>query len=781
MLRRDIACKRQENKVLVKTVKCLQTKNGNYDKQVSQLSLTVDNFIVSNKKDIHRISVLEENVADKKSTIVKLSQDLESMKIDHASELENLMSSLQEVVDLNGALQAQVNQVNTTNEDIEEKNAELLDVVESLTKSLNDERSMHEGKIEEMMILADTEKENNAIIVHELEDAHKDITAQLTAQMSVLADDVAAKKSMIDEMSMDIHKWSSTCEKKVAENAELSKQLELSKTESDGLKVTVQGLESKNTELENLVCSLQEVVELNGELQARVNEVSAANDELGGVINAKEEKNAELLDIVESLTKSLNNEKSSHEREIEETKNLMETEKEIYAVSIRKLEAEMSTQKQSLEADIANLVKSLNEAMAENAELNDLLKLSKTESDGLKVTVQGLESKNTELENLVCSLQEVAELNGELQARVNEVSAANDELGGVINAKEEENAELLDIVESLTKSLNNEKSSHEREIEETKNLMETEKEIYAVSIRKLEAEMSTQKESLEADIANLVKSLNEAMAENAELNDQLKLSKTESDGLKVTVQGLESKNTNYATELENLMSSLQEVVELNGELQARVEEVSAANDELGGAINANEEKNAELLDIVENLTKSLNDEKSSHKREIEEANNLAETEKENYVVTIQKLEAEMSTQKESLEADIANLAKSLNEAMVYRRDVSCQNKQIQTMMEEMKKSTTKANEDLLAAIQQLEKDIEEEFQVTTQLKNGTKKLVMKLGDDKNSHYVDVVEDLLGNVRMIQCYQLSHFQIMNELVTKNRDQVKSIQLLPTFCS
>ena len=116
--------------------------------------------------------------------------------------------------------------------------------------------------------------------------------------------------------------------------------------------------------------------------------------------------------------------------------------------------------------------------------------------------------------------------------------------------------------------------------------------------------------------------------------------------------------------------------------------------------------------------------------------------------------------------------------MVYRRDVSCKNEQIQKMMEEMKKSTTQATEDLVGAICQLEKDIDDEFQVTTQLKNGTEKLITKLGDDKNSHYVDEVEDLLGNVRMIQCYQLSHFQMMNELATKYRGQIRSIQLLHT---
>ncbi len=644
MQHRDNARKRQENKVLMKTVKNLQTKNGDYAKQVSQFSSMVDKLVVSNKENIQRISVLEEAVADKKSTIVKMSQDLESRKIDYAR-----------VVDLNGELQARVKEVSAANDELgevnnanKEKNVELLDIVESLTKVLNDERSTNEEKIEEMMNMADTEKENNAIIVRKLEETHKDITARMTAQMSELEDDVVVKKSMIDELSMDVNQLNLTYEENVAEITELNKQLQLSNTESDKLKVTVQNLESKNTkyatELEYLMSSLQEVVDLNVALQAQINQVNATSGEI-------EEKNAELLDVVESLTKSLNDERSTNEEKIDEMMSMADTEKENNAIIVRKLE---ETHKDIMARMTAQI-----------SELEDDVVVKKSMIDELSMDVNQLSS--------TCE---------------------------------------------------------------------------------------------------------DKVAEITELNKQLQLSNTESDMLKITVQGLESKNTNYATELENLMSSFQEVVDLNGELQALVKEVSAANDELREVNNANEEKNAELLDIVESLTKSLNDERSMHERKIDETKNIMEMEKANNAVTIQKLKAEMSTQKESSDANISNLVKSLDEAMVYRRDVSCKNEQIHTMMEEMKKSTTQATEDMLGAMCQLEKNINEEFQVTTQLKDGTEKLIMKLGDDNNSNYVDEVEDILGNVRMIQCYQLSHFQMMNELATKNRGQIKSIQLLHT---
>jgi len=102
-------------------------------------------------------------------------------------------------------------------------------------------------------------------------------------------------------------------------------------------------------------------------------------------------------------------------------------------------------------------------------------------------------------------------------------------------------------------------------------------------------------------------------------DEQLKLSKAKSDGLKVAVHELTIDNTNNASELDNLMSSLQ-VIELNGTLHARVNQVSAVNYELGEIINIKDEKIAKLLDINESLTKSLNDELSRDKKEIEEMN-----------------------------------------------------------------------------------------------------------------------------------------------------------------
>ena len=402
---------------------------------------------------------------------------------------------------------------------------------------------------------------------------------------------------------------------------------------------------------------------------------------------------------------------------------------------------------------------------------------------------QQMSQLSSTIDELVMSKQETIEQKNVLEEDVTAKNVIIDEITVEIDNKnillEEKTAENDDLAEHLQRS----KAENDGLKAAIQDLVAiNEENIKQMTI--LEDDVAVKKsmiDQMSMDIHKWTSTCEEKAAEITELNEQLELYKVESDKLKATAQDLESKNTNYSTELENLVSSIQEVVELNGELQAQVEEVNATNDELDKLNNANEEKSAELLDVVECLTQSLNDVRLNHENEMEEMKNMAETEKENNAAIVRKIEetlevvtaqmtADMLSQKAFLEGKIANLVQSLDEAMVYRKDVLCQNKELQTKIQGVKTSAARAHEGLAGAIGQLEKDVEEEFQITTQLKNGTEKLVMKLGEDKNSHYVNDVEDLLGNVRMIQCCQLSHFQLINNLVTENKAEVRSIQLL-----
>mmetsp|Transcript_11328 Transcript_11328/g.20371 ORF Transcript_11328/g.20371 Transcript_11328/m.20371 type:complete len:99 (+) Transcript_11328:80-376(+) len=96
-------------------------------------------------------------------------------------------------------------------------------------------------------------------------------------------------------------------------------------------------------------------------------------------------------------------------------------------------------------------------------------------------------------------------------------------------------------------------------------------------------------------------------------------------------------------------------------------------------------------------------------------------------------------------------------------------------MSDIGRTAAKSAENAADTIGQLEKDLEEEFQISTQLKRGMESLKKKAEQDDEDKYTDDLEDLLSSMRMIQCWQLSHFQRINKLASENREQARNIQL------
>ena len=81
-------------------------------------------------------------------------------------------------------------------------------------------------------------------------------------------------------------------------------------------------------------------------------------------------------------------------------------------------------------------------------------------------------------------------------------------------------------------------------------------------------------------------------------------------------------------------------------------------------------------------------------------------------------------------------------------------------------------EDLTETIGQLEKDFEEEFALTSELKDIAENLMTKGGGE----YDTEVADILGNVSLIQCLQISYLETVNRIYVENKEQVKCIQSL-----
>jgi predicted nucleic acid-binding Zn-ribbon protein len=180
-------------------------------------------------------------------------------------------------------------------------------------------------------------------------------------------------------------------------------------------------------------------------------------------------------------------------------------------------------------------------------------------------------------------------------------------------------------------------------------------------------------------------------------------------------------------------------------------------------------------------------ERVSHEEEVEELKKMLKMEMEDKADIIRKTEeslknvelqmnTELAAEKQIFDAKINDLTKSIEKLMLDNKEASSQSKELRARIEGGKNAATKVSNDLGETISQLEKDLEEEFQITTQLKNGAEELIVKHVADKNANLTHEIEDILGDVRMIQCWQLSHFQLITKLISENKEQVRSIRLL-----
>jgi chromosome segregation ATPase len=645
-----------------------------------ELKSDVETLIARNRENLQVITELEDDVASKKCTI----DDLTAAISEHTGEIEYLKSYLQETVHTKDELHDMTLQLSSANEQLnkiniayEGKNAILLDAIERLEESLNNERSSHETEKANNVATVQNMKEQMSEQKRLLEGSIADLSTSLSDAMALLDEktaennavgeqlqlltakfdaEVTAKQTIIDEMSLDANKRNSAYEELAAANAALNEQYELSEAECAQLKTTIEDLESKlNTnanDLEKLTSSFQEVVETCDEM---AEENKALNEHLcqsKASLQEAIDQNKSLLLQVDDLvaTKDKVNDEKAHLME------MLKVEKENNATTIRNLketlEAEktqmnnqITAQKESLHKSIADLGKSLDEAMglldekiAENLKLTELIEnkdkeLCEKASEVNNLAEQLKVSKNE-------SSDTIKMLKKEHKSRIFELKAA-----------------IQDLVSSTTM-----KNQHIKAMEEAK------------AVTKIMID------GLCEDIKNRDTRCKEMAKEITNLSERLELAKTECTDL-----GL--KHTSQANEIETLMNSLQEMVDLNCSLQTQVESAYASIEELHEVSNANEEENKVLSSVVERVSQQLKDEKtrhereltqlakklgSSHGREMEEMKKRLAAEKENNSIVVRhltetledattQLTLQMSVKQRSLDASIADLAKFLDE------------------------------------------------------------------------------------------------------------------------
>ena len=322
----------QEN---VKQIALLEDEVATKQSMVDKMTDYIDEFSASCKEMIQENATL----SDQQDVLNTTIQVLESNNKNLVGEVEHLKSSMQEIVTTNESLQLRIDEVTAANNTFVEINinsedeiADLLDVLERMTKTLEEERVSYEDDITELTTLLDEEKDGKAAIASLLQEKKSAIVVlteslQLShtkndgleaevkslfsrmkdnlQQIAVLEDDVAAKKSMIDAKSKDVETLNSTCKKVTSENADLKKQLELSEAESNRIKITVQDLESNVNnyffEVENLNISLEVADTRVRALQTLVLEQETVNINLNQVNKKRDKTITALLAAITDL------------------------------------------------------------------------------------------------------------------------------------------------------------------------------------------------------------------------------------------------------------------------------------------------------------------------------------------------------------------------------------------------------------------------------------------------------------------------------------------------
>jgi chromosome segregation ATPase len=202
-LEKDMISKNKSIKASSILINELKNKNGDYARELSILSQTVDELVNSKRESFGRIAELEMDIAVKNESVKQLADevvenqkiiknkdikiaalaqeigiieaekeglettvgDLQSRNDDYANEFENLLCSLKELVDQNAALEFHV-------KELQGKNSTLSETVNGLTASLEEVTNKYQNEIRENETLrSESEEIKNSVL--RMMDDHK--------------------------------------------------------------------------------------------------------------------------------------------------------------------------------------------------------------------------------------------------------------------------------------------------------------------------------------------------------------------------------------------------------------------------------------------------------------------------------------------------------------------------------------------------------------------------------------------------------------------------------
>ena len=618
ILRHDVDCKRQANLVLEKTIEHLKTKNADYAQHLGHLSSTVDTLVECKKETLQRMSMLEDDLSAKNITIDKMSSDiqLKSATLDErAAEILDLTEQFRLAKAEHNGLEIAIQELVVSNQQyfhrvsgLEDELATKMSIIEEMSADVSMWNSTCEEKTNENSALKE-QLDLSKAEVNELKAAIEGLTAnhrENMQQLNVLEEDMSSKINLIDEMITELNRLNSSCDALKVENIHLVDQVKFFMNECDQFKTIVNDLETSNSdyasELEQLTSSNDELLNTVKEFTKSVNAERLRHEKEINEFKMNE------TDTVSRMTDLFNTEKSNLERELDQVKNMLESEKDEKSAVVKKLEELKCAKEQMTSHTIA---------------LNETLEASIADIDEAMLEIQ---SKNLLLEEKI---------------------AENDTLAMQLKIAQVKSGGLEAQIASMTGHLETLRTDYESKF----------------ASKSIESNESSDLKTM--DIHSKDALLEEKIADNAYLTQQLDLAQAKSDRLEF------------------------EIVSLNLQLEIINKTVCAivADETLDELRMFNEENGTEFLHSVESLTKTVIKSETNNDNMIDE-----------FVA-------------------IASVASSLKlnegitmKAMSILKEVPCQNEDgVETNMDEIEEETeddivVQSNEDQSDAIGRVEQD-----------------------------------------------------------------------------
>ncbi|XP_069702981.1 golgin subfamily A member 4-like isoform X2 [Periplaneta americana] len=761
------------------------------------------------------IAILEKELSQQKE-YVEQEGNLESMVDDLRSTKRNLEIELSEnkalvkklqheLQNTTKTLEVEEHEVSKLNSSIVHLQADLAMKMQKTNEDLLNLKSEHKVSLK----AKDAE-------ISELKSKYDDSCSKVKSLQS----DVSSAENKLEEINKDYNKLKEENEKLATKVSELEGKCE-------SLKREFSTVTEERTKLGGTV------EELTNVLTGHKKENDALNEKIKHMADTLSNSNNETLGLkeqVEELSNSLNKattENQALKSEIEEFKvvklklenNLKSQEQEwndkskADKVKMKKLESavhslqkELKNEKQRLEADISKLLSQFEQSQQRERELETETKVLKEESmkakgdeSNFESCISGLRMELGQAEQreqqLLAQIEELSERRVELEQQLNEKQAQLENLAAerqTLMAKCESESSRLEGLEAELSALNIEKEKwkeeqtslkvrHE-ELNQFNNSITDQLNQEVLQRKLLDDEFKNIRESKDIltkkveELNCVIEHLKKTTAENVEVNEQLRIEKTELqqsvednavkekehvskvEFLQTEVERLKSENSILISEkdgitqqLETVKKELQDTITDRNSLEDTRQDVQKIVGEKGHL----EEKVESLQKEMKDLEEQLNNERSDNKnREEEEKKKLEEARVYN-----KELQSEIENSlKEKMNLD-QTLTTTLGNLEALQMEMIAERERHRLDVEELRKQL----EDTLLEKRNLQRSLSAEFEKAREV---TASELMKLQSDKEQleqQLDNTLMDLQAKEKQVSELEDLHTQKIKQLV------------------